>query len=690
MYGAIEPFVKLVRWLEGRIKRVEGAAVFYRTGQVTDTDPLTVSIGGGELADVKSVSASALAVDDIVNCLVWGSDMLVLGRSGGSGGEIFTDPDAFHSASELDGPGLEVVGTEVGVKVDGSTVEISSDTVRVKDGGITPSKLSFDPATQTELDAVLAANDAMVFKGLKDCSANPNYPAADAGHTYRVSVAGKIGGGSGPNVEVGDLLICLTDGTAAGTHASVGANWSIAQTNIDGAVVGPSSATDNDLAVFNGTTGKILKDASKKSANVPSDGEKAALAGTDGTPASTNRFVTDSDPIRRPTELALPAAILMLQPSLYWKLGASGGLTDQSGNGRNGTGGGGVTIGGAASMTSDGGEATDFDGVDDRITSSYAPFATNSKLTLIAWVSLDLLSTTIALFSGPNSTSPDFQFIGSKPAIDVDASGVGADASWMKMSMPFQRSVMVAFTFDESAATANVEAFINGASGGKMDVSANYNTPGNFQVGRHGSSASRQLDGKLAHVAVFEKVLSPASIEWLYRIGAGHTKDWGLVANLPSGAIYGDQCTLIADATNGIYYDCVYDGQGSYPWKVIGGPPMFKRVVTDESTASGTYTTTGFTAQSITVPFGGEWLADAKCLSYNAGGAGLYTYMGIHKNGTLQSEGFQALATWSTIAHEILLACSAGDTVDLKWHSTSGGGAHFYNRMLKLTPVRLG
>ncbi|MCR6496222.1 hypothetical protein LJB71_08330 [Thermomonas sp. S9] len=91
-------------------------------------------------------------------------------------------------------------------------------------------------AVKTYVDGLLAANDAMVFKGVINASANPNYPAADAGHTYRISVAGKIGGASGPNVEAGDMLICTTDGTAAGTQATVGANWAIIQTNIDGAL----------------------------------------------------------------------------------------------------------------------------------------------------------------------------------------------------------------------------------------------------------------------------------------------------------------------------------------------------------------------------------------------------------------------------------------------------------------------
>jgi hypothetical protein len=91
-------------------------------------------------------------------------------------------------------------------------------------------------AVKTYIDGLLASQDAMVYKGAINASANPNYPAADAGHTYRISVAGKIGGAAGPNVEAGDIVICNTDATAAGTHAAVGASWNVIQTNIDGAL----------------------------------------------------------------------------------------------------------------------------------------------------------------------------------------------------------------------------------------------------------------------------------------------------------------------------------------------------------------------------------------------------------------------------------------------------------------------
>jgi len=120
--------------------------------------------------------------------------------------------------------------------------------------------------------------DALVYKGVIDCSGNPNYPAADAGDTYKVSVAGKIGGTSGPNVEIGDLLLCCVDGTASGDHATVGANWDIVQVNIEGAVIGPATSVDDRIATFDGLTGKLIQD----SGSVVADFAPAAKGVTNG------------------------------------------------------------------------------------------------------------------------------------------------------------------------------------------------------------------------------------------------------------------------------------------------------------------------------------------------------------------------------------------------------------------------
>ncbi len=118
------------------------------------------------------------------------------------------------------------------------------------------------------VDALLGEADAMVYKGVIDAHENPNYPAADAGHTYKISVAGKVGGADGEQVEVGDMLICINDDTPAGTQAEVGSHWNIIQTNIEGYVLGPETSTVDKIAVWNNVTGNALKDSDVSIADV--------------------------------------------------------------------------------------------------------------------------------------------------------------------------------------------------------------------------------------------------------------------------------------------------------------------------------------------------------------------------------------------------------------------------------------
>lgn len=90
-------------------------------------------------------------------------------------------------------------------------------------------------STKAYIAAVLAAGDYAAIKGGINCSANPNYPAANSGDTYRVTVAGRIGGASGPVVQVNDVIQCYVDSSSSGNHATVGANWIVIQTNIEAA-----------------------------------------------------------------------------------------------------------------------------------------------------------------------------------------------------------------------------------------------------------------------------------------------------------------------------------------------------------------------------------------------------------------------------------------------------------------------
>ena len=91
--------------------------------------------------------------------------------------------------------------------------------------------------TQQAVKAHVAAQVAAAVTGLldlrgsTDCSANPNYPAASKGDAYVVSVAGKIGGGSGQNVAAGDVYFAKAD-NAGGTEGSVGSSWAIIEHNL--------------------------------------------------------------------------------------------------------------------------------------------------------------------------------------------------------------------------------------------------------------------------------------------------------------------------------------------------------------------------------------------------------------------------------------------------------------------------
>lgn len=166
------------------------------------------------------------------------------------------------NTSDANKPVSTATQTALNAKVSTTGAETIAGVKTFSSSPIVPTPTSgTDAANKTYVDGVVAAQDAMVFKGVIDASANPNYPAANRGDTYRISVAGKIGGASGKNVEVGDLLIALTDGTAAGTDATVGGSWTIVQSNLDGAVVGPVSAVNNAIALFDGASGKLIKNS---------------------------------------------------------------------------------------------------------------------------------------------------------------------------------------------------------------------------------------------------------------------------------------------------------------------------------------------------------------------------------------------------------------------------------------------
>ncbi len=111
-----------------------------------------------------------------------------------------------------------------------------------------------DVATQTWVNNLIGTlNNGVpgIVDGTENVLPTEGYKA---GKTWRVSVAGTY---AGHKCEAGDLIICLKNYVDSFKNE----DFMVIQANIDGAVTGADSSTDGHIVIFNGATGKIIKDS---------------------------------------------------------------------------------------------------------------------------------------------------------------------------------------------------------------------------------------------------------------------------------------------------------------------------------------------------------------------------------------------------------------------------------------------
>ena len=161
-----------------------------------------------------------------------------------------------------------LAGSITNAKLSNSKITINSKVINLGDS---VSLADIGAASTTTVNGLLAAADAMIFKGtlgtsgtitaVPDGTSGKEY---QAGYTYKIITAGTY---AGIVCEEGDLLIAISDSTSEQTAVN-DAHWVVVQTNIDGAVTGPASVTaDSNIAIFDNTTGKIIKDSGTTIAN---------------------------------------------------------------------------------------------------------------------------------------------------------------------------------------------------------------------------------------------------------------------------------------------------------------------------------------------------------------------------------------------------------------------------------------
>lgn len=118
-----------------------------------------------------------------------------------------------------------------------------------------------EAVTKQYVDRLVAGiNDFTV--GVVDSSTPLPATGYEVGQTFRVAEAGTY---AGVECETGDLIIVIKD-YAEGTASN--ADFLVIQANVDGAVTGPDASTDANIVVFDGTTGRKIKDSSVTIASV--------------------------------------------------------------------------------------------------------------------------------------------------------------------------------------------------------------------------------------------------------------------------------------------------------------------------------------------------------------------------------------------------------------------------------------
>lgn len=147
------------------------------------------------------------------------------------------------------------------------------------DGTADDISLVTEKAVRDAIEAVLAASDAMVFVGTIAADgliSSPKYPEADgkyfgtgasgtkvtdysAGWTFKAIADIPTSISDFPEaLEAGDMVIAINDDIDSSFDL---ADFFAVQANVDGAVTNTSGGTDGNIVIFDGGTGRVIKDS---------------------------------------------------------------------------------------------------------------------------------------------------------------------------------------------------------------------------------------------------------------------------------------------------------------------------------------------------------------------------------------------------------------------------------------------
>ena len=241
----------------------------------TDQEPNTVLAGPNSGTTNSTPTFRKLVVSDLPK----GNESTALMGKGSSNAPAYTSVSP--SISITDGTGsdapkinltvLNISGTAQALtKASTSIYGVTKLSSTLEDSETFAATPKMVYTLDQKVNGLLAAANALVYKGMRAGAAttgNNTYgaltPAADCGDIYIVSSPGYI---NGLYVEIGDMLICTSDDTAAAsasTYTSIRTNWNIIQTSEGTVSTSETSVNDGNIVLFSGTTGRFIKNSSK-------------------------------------------------------------------------------------------------------------------------------------------------------------------------------------------------------------------------------------------------------------------------------------------------------------------------------------------------------------------------------------------------------------------------------------------
>lgn len=244
--------------------------------------------GGSGATDLTTTSAPTTTT---INSST-GTDAVIPAADGTNSGvmtnAMYSKLDGIEAGADItDATNVDAAGAVMNSDTSTASMSFVIDEDNMASNSAT--KVPTQQSVKAYADGLLGAADAIIFKGVIDASANPNYPAGVTGDFYKISVAGKIGGASGIDVQVGDAILATAD-NAGGSQASVGTSWTILQSNVDLATTSVAGivelATQGEAQAKTDTvralTAASVADFARKYTGLIGNGSSTSIAVTHG------------------------------------------------------------------------------------------------------------------------------------------------------------------------------------------------------------------------------------------------------------------------------------------------------------------------------------------------------------------------------------------------------------------------